>query len=277
MNKTWFVGLCILMLASCAKKDGVPAGTDNPKPQEGTPPANKQYLTANEEDLKGVARTRFDSPNPTAAQLARRAKNNKIIKDMGLPVLEDLPVVEDEQTVKLRSPEKIAKRCLATTFCAVKGETKDQMLVDSLIKDYSAAAYFSPEEQRFIKALNPSEQNLIDFCWRYECVHVFLWAMGARDTLSPPSEICPVSDDMKLIKQAGPAKFVAESKRRPAQDILDMADYYYRLHWAAINLRVHQGKKSELLDEGVIRERHRALNWLIGYLNQEWDNVTTDT
>ena len=79
---------------------------------------NKEYPTANEADLKGVARTRFDSPNPTAVQLARRTKNNKTIRDMGLPVLENLPVVEDEQTVKLRSPEQIAKRCLATTFCA---------------------------------------------------------------------------------------------------------------------------------------------------------------
>jgi hypothetical protein len=69
---------------------------------------------------------------------------------------------------------------------------------------------------------------------------------------------------------------VAESKRRTPQEILDMADFYYRLHWAAIDLRI-KGKKSELLDEGVIRERHRALNLLIGYLNQDWDDVTTDT
>ena len=81
---------------------------------------------------------------------------------------------------------------------------------------------------------------------------------------------------MQLIKKAGPAKFVAESKCRTTEEILDMADYYYRLHWAAIELRI-KGKKSDLLDEGVIRERHRALNWLIGTLNQEWDDVTTDT
>jgi hypothetical protein len=236
----------------------------------------KKYPTANEADLKGIARTRLDSPNPTAAQLARRAKNNKTIRDMGLPVLEDLPVVEDENTAKLRGPEEIAKRCLATTFCAIKGETKDQTLVDSLIKDYSATLYFSPKEQAFITNLKPPQQDLIDFSWRYECVHVFLWAMGARDALGGPNEICPVSEDMKLIKRAGPTKFVAEAKRRAPQEILDMADFYYRLHWAAIELRI-KGKKSELLDEGVIRERHRALNWLIGYLNQEWDDVTTDT
>ena len=55
-----------------------------------------------------------------------------------------------------------------------------------------------------------------------------------------------------------------------------MADLYYRLHWAAIELRI-KGKASDQVDEGIIRERHRALNWLIRYLNQEWDDVTTDT
>lgn len=236
----------------------------------------KKYPSVDEAALKGIARTRFDSPKPTEAQLARRTKHNKIIREMGLPVLESLPVVEDEKTAKLRSPEEIAKRCLATTFCAVKGETKDQKLVDSLTKDYSASGYFSPEEQQFIKDLHPPQQKLIDFCWRYECVHVFLWAMGEQKKLSGPNEICPVSDDMKLIQKAGPAKFVTESKSRPSEEILDMADFYYRLHWAAIELRL-KGKMSDLLDEGVIRERHRALNWLIGYLNQEWDDVTTDT
>jgi hypothetical protein len=276
MNKTLFFGLCAVVLASCAKQGKVPARGENQQLQQGRPPVKNEYSTANEADLKGIARTRFDSPNPTTAQLARRTKNNKTIRDMDLPVLEDLPVVEDETTAKLRSPEDIARRCLATTFCAVKGEANDQELVDSLIKDYSAAAYFSPEERAFIRNLNPLQQNLIDFAWRYECVHVFLWAMAARDALSAPNEICPVSKDMKLIKEAGPSKFVTEARRRPLREILDAADFYYRLHWAAIDLRL-KGKKSDLLDEGVIRERHRALNWLIGYLNQEWDDVTTDT
>lgn len=244
--------------------------------QKVEPSGKKSVQTVKEEDLKGVLRTRFDSPNPTTAQLARRTYNNKIITELGLPVLDDLPVVEDEKTTQLRSAETIAKRCLATTFCAVKGETKDQSFVDSLIKEYAAHGYFSPEERQFIETMNPPQQKLIDFSWRYECVHVFLWAMGLRDSLSRANETCPVSDDMKLLKKMGPAKFVAESKRRAPKEILDMADFYYRLHWAAIELRI-KGKKSELLDEGVIRERHRALNWLIGYLNQDWDDVRTDT
>jgi len=30
-------------------------------------------------------------------------------------------------------------------------------------------------------------------------------------------------------------------------------------------------------NEEIIVERHRALNWLIRYMNQDWDDVTTDT
>ena len=31
------------------------------------------------------------------------------------------------------------------------------------------------------------------------------------------------------------------------------------------------------MDYDVVIERHHALNWLIGYENQQWDDVSTDT
>jgi hypothetical protein len=259
----------ILIFTSCKKEPAVSDSSKQPAPAG-------NYPTVSEKALQGVVRTNFDSPNPTAAQLARRARSNKIIRDMGLPVLETLPVVEDATAVNLRTPDEVATRCLATTFCAVKGETKDQGLVDSLIKDYAASGYFSSEEKAFLANAQPTEQNLIDFCWRYECVHVFLWAMQERDGIAEPNQVCSVPEDMKLIKRAGPAKFVSGAKLRPATEILDMADLYYRLHWAAIDLRL-KGKKSPKIDEEIIRERHRALNWLIRYMGQGWDDVATDT
>jgi len=262
--------MMLLVLASCKKEQAGPNDTRSPDPGATT------YPTVDERELKGIVRTRFDSPNPTESQLARQARNNKLIQELGLPVLNSLPVIEDEESVTLRSPQEVAQRCLATTLTAIKGETQDQALVDSLVKDYSAASLFSPEETRFIASSAPPKQDLIDFCWRYECVHVFLWALGARDSLAGANEICPVPDDMKAIKRVGPTNFVAKAALRPKREILDMADLYYRLHWAAIELRI-KGRKSDKADEGVIRERHRALNWLIRYMNQDWDDVTTDT
>ena len=48
------------------------------------------------------------------------------------------------------------------------------------------------------------------------------------------------------------------------------------MNWAAVDLRI-KGQPSPKANEEIIVERHRALNWLIRYMNQDWDDVTTDT
>ncbi len=45
---------------------------------------------------------------------------------------------------------------------------------------------------------------------------------------------------------------------------------------------VQLGSKSvdligDLRSAGVTKDRHYALNWLIGYMEQEWDDISTDT
>ena len=238
--------------------------------------SQEKRLTVTEKDLQGVVRTSLDSPQPTEAQLGRRQKNNAIIKQMGLPVLESLPVVEDESTIKPRSMDEIARRSLAVAFCAVKGEANDQALVQRLVVKFSAASYFSPEEKAFIENADPSEQDRANFAWRYECQHVLLWALGYLDKLAPPNEICDVPGETAIIAKVGPKGYFTGAKPRAMTEILDAADLYYRLHWATTDLRL-KGKKSEAANEEIIAERHRALNWLIRYMNQEWDDVTTDT
>ena len=48
----------------------------------------------------------------------------------------------------------------------------------------------------------------------------------------------------------------------------------YCLHWAARNARL--GGRPVTYDEGVVRERHKAINWLAG-VEADWDEVPTDT
>jgi len=237
-----------------------------------------RYPTANESQLKGIVRTNLDSPNPTAAQLERKRKSIERVREMGLPFIEHLPVVEDEHQTTVRNAREVAERCIAVALCAVKGESRgeDAAFIDKLVKNHGAQRYFSKREADFIEDASPNEQDLLDFCWQYECVHVFLWALGHLSELKPANTVCDVAADVRLIRDAGPRAFVAEAKLRPQSEILDMADLYYRLHWAAIELRL-RGRQSEQVNEEIIQERHRALNWLIRYMNQEWDNVTTDT
>ena len=238
----------------------------------------ESYPTVEESALKGVVRTSADSPNPTAGQLARRSTSNEKVRALGLPVLETLPVVEEESVVVPRDVAEVARRCVAIGICAVKGETQgnDPDLINGLVADFEAGAFFSPAEAAFIADAVSGRQAYVDFAWRYECMHTLLWALGHIAELKPPNEICDVPNDVGVVMDMGATGLINDSVLRSQSEILDMADYYYRLHWAAIELRI-KGKQSAQIDEGIIRERHRALNWLIRYQAQAWDEVTTDT
>lgn len=236
----------------------------------------QKYPTTDEKALQGKIRTNLDSPRPTPLQLARKAKSIAAVKELGLPFTEHLPVVEDEITIKPRSSEEIAERAIALVISAVKGETNDQQLVDSLIERYSAKQLFTPGELAFITNRSPTQQQSIDFAWQYECVHVLLWSLGHIEKLQPPNQLCDVPTDTSIIRALGRQKLSSTAHPRSLSEILDQADYYYRLHWAVIELRLN-GKTSEKANEEIIGERHKALNWLIRYMDQDWDDITTDT
>lgn len=48
-------------------------------------------------------------------------------------------------------------------------------------------------------------------------------------------------------------------------------------HGAVVDARVNDRAAPAGLEPGVTMERHHALNWLIGYMDQAWDEVSTDT
>ena len=233
------------------------------------------YPTASEAVLQGIVRTSLDSPHPTSAQLARKAKTKSSIMAMELPWLEFLPVIEDAYTIIPRSNSEIAGRAICTCITAVKGEGLEQETVIEIVERLDIAELFTSEERVFIDDECPTPRDRAKFSWRYECLDVLLWALGYKDMLPPANEICDVPTDVTIV-QDRETQLAEHSKPRSIAEILDMADLYYRLHWAAIELRLKSVSNSHI-DEEIIVERHYALNWLIRYMNQEWDEITTDT
>lgn len=234
-----------------------------------------EFPTVHESALQGVVRTNLDHPMPTAAQRTRKETNTAAVAALGLPTLAHLPVVEDEAAVPPRTATEVGQRAIATVICAVKGETNDQPFVEELLARFAATSFLSPAEHTFAFDANATQQDLVNFAWRYECVHVFLWALGYLDALNPPHQIANVGPEAGIFRDQG-ANFVANAKPRPMVELLDAADRYYRLHWAAIELRL-RGESHPAVHEGIVMERHRALNWLIRYQGQNWGDVQTDT
>jgi hypothetical protein len=275
-------GACSTKEASVDKKDPLPPAPTylnhppptaaSPSPTAASPPATAASPSATAASPSPAAA----SPSATAAQLARKQASIAAVKAMGLPWIEHLPVVEDESAITPRTTDEVAARCVATVLCALKGESSDQKLVDLLVDKLAAKSFFSPREQAFLRDRRPPRQDLVNFAWGYECVHVFLWALGYLPQLNPPDQIADVAKEVVIIRDKGRDGFAKDAKLRPLREVLDQADLYYRLHWAVIELRLKANKPAHA-DEGIIRERHRALNWLIQHMGQAWDDVTTDT
>jgi hypothetical protein len=214
---------------------------------------------------------------PSAEALERKARSIEFLTGKGVPTIQHLPVIEDSQTARLRSPREIAERTVACTIAAVAGESGDKQLAAELVRDFKASSLLSPKEREFLASGITDKTARIQFSWRYERVWVLLWALGYVDQLRYPDTICDVPRLVTLVKGKTVASLLAGAKPRPFAEVLDAADFIYRLDWAVVNARVKKTKPPVGIDGGVVLERHAALNWLIGYMGQSWDDIATDT
>lgn len=213
----------------------------------------------------------------SAEALARKARSIKVLKSEKVPYIEHLPLIETEAESTRRTSKNVAMRAMALSIVAAKGHGLKQETVAKLVKEYKLASVFSPEESAFIKNASPKKHDRIQFSWRYESYWVMLWALGFIAKLDRPDSVCDVERAVSILRHNGHDGFLKKAKLRPQRDILDAADLIYRYHWAARDAHINGRDAPAGLEGGVVYERHRALNWLIGYMDQEWDEVTTDT
>jgi len=222
---------------------------------------------------KIIAVTKTASP----AAEARKGRSEVILKNENVPINRFLPPIIDQKQASMRSHEAVIRRALAVLCTAVKGEGLDQDTINTLIDDFGVRGDLSPKELAFIEEKNPATFDRVQFAWRYEAAWAMLWALSAVETLEPPRQIVDVRSIGVIVRGETVESLKAKTKLRPASEILDQADLIYRYRWALVDARANDREPPASLDPGVALERHRALNWLIGHLGQDWDEITTGT
>jgi len=213
----------------------------------------------------------------SAEAIRRRERSIAVLRSEGVPLNEHLPVIETEATARRRSKEEVARRALCVLLVAVKGEGLEQPIVSRIATDYRLAEFLTQRERAFLAEEDPSQHDRVQFTWKYEAAWVLLWALGYVDALRKPTAICDVQHAVRTMRERTAKAFIADARLRPLSEILDQADRIYRYHWAVVDARVNGKRAPSGLEPGVVLERHYALNWLIGYMQQEWDDITTDT
>jgi Domain of unknown function (DUF4272) len=213
----------------------------------------------------------------TPAAIERKARSEARLASEGVPFISHLPVIEDIANVNQRSKDEIAWRAMALLVVAVKGEGLEHERVLEIVDEYGLQPHLTKKEAAFIYDPLPTEHDRIQFVWRYEAAWVLLWSLGYVDELPIPAGICDVPRAVGFMRDRTPSEFIRDARLRPLDKILDEADLIYRYHWAVVDSRVNDKAVPASLNPSVTLERHYALNWLIGYMGQDWDDVSTDT
>ncbi len=207
----------------------------------------------------------------------RKAKSIAVLKKHNVPYIEHLPCIESKKETTLRTKEEVSERAICLSLVAAFAEGLEKSVVLQTAKEFAVENAFSAEESSFFEMKEIDDLTRAKFLWRYESLWVMLWALSYVESLSFPTGICDVPFAVKTIVERGREKFLSDAKLRSKAEILDEADLIYRLHWATTEARIHGEQMPANLDNDTIFERHYALNWLIGFGGDNWDDVETNT
>ncbi len=215
--------------------------------------------------------------------IQRKERSISILISNNIPYFEGLPCIETEDIVKRRTKYDIAKRavaCLISIQMAFEhqhGFNKEFIL--NLIEKFEVEEYLTDKEKAMIYEVSVSNQDIINMTWKYEAYWVLLWSLGIVGELSIPSNICDCEFAINAVaKHDNFEQFLDTCTLRKLSEILDETDLIYRYNWACVDARIKGKPAPSNLNPSVVLERHRALNWLIGYMNSDdFDNMPTDT
>lgn len=213
----------------------------------------------------------------TPETLARRERSLVVLRAEGVPISSTLPVLSSEHDVHLRTVDEVVDRAIALFVVGSRGAGDPPDYVARLAADFDAARCYSPAERAFMSDPAPDPVQASALSWRFESLAVMLWALGYLDALPRPDAPLDGAALAQILVSRGAAAFRAGAHLRSAAEILDAADLVYRYDWATTEARIHGEEAPAGLSNDVVMERHQSLNWLYGYNDEAWDDVSNDT
>ncbi|SHK57025.1 DUF4272 domain-containing protein [Chryseobacterium polytrichastri] len=213
-------------------------------------------------------------------ELSRKEKTHEILKKEGIKINVNLPYIESEEETTLRTPKEVATRAAILSITnLVSFDSIDSEEAISYLEECNLWEHTTSDEKDFLQ--NPTEDKKFQETWKSECIWVLLWALQLVENIPFPNELCDLND-IALDKYPiggdnDPNEFIKTNNQlRSKAEILDTNDLYYRYHWACVDARLNNLEMTTI-DSGILYERQYALNWLVNYMGQEWDDVSCDT
>lgn len=225
-----------------------------------------------------IFKTQNGGNKPKSAE-QRKKETEKFLQSLNIPYIDHLPLVDEENEVRIRTAGEIAERILILVYLSYISEVPEERdTVIDFLKTNLLWDKVSPDEKVLFEKEELTEKELINISWRSEAIWLLLWVINKVDRLELPIEQVDINEIVSRLPEflTPPAEFTSTAVLRPASQILDILDLTYRLHWAARNANLKKEAMPANLDLSIIMERHYAINWVTFYAD-EWDDITTDT
>jgi len=208
--------------------------------------------------------------------MKRRERSIARLRNSGVPVLESLPPIAADEETSIRPTGMAARRCAVLAIVAARGEGLEKDKALALIQKFNLGEVLSPKERAFL-SLDDVSAVRAQFTWRYECVHVLLWAFRKVELLDIPKKPCDAAAVTKAVMEITEKNQFDTQPMRTKAEILDQLDLIYRCHWATRNATVKKVPPPQGVNADAVEEWHYVLNWLIHADRAEWDDVQTGT
>jgi hypothetical protein len=186
---------------------------------------------------------------------------------------------DDDLEDEFRGASECAKRCIVLYALKSVAHGADAKSVVTWLQSENLWSAVSDEEKSFFLSANPTENQIINASWRVEALSLLLWALGKEVDISDLSNMC---DSVRVdsicnfyLKSTIP--FIESATLISESEVYDINELIYESHWKIRDSQINKKSLDKSYDSGVVMERHHAINWLMGYCGQEWDEVTTDT
>lgn len=178
-----------------------------------------------------------------------------------------------------RSAPAVARRALALFAVVAAALGADRQQLTGWLRDVGLWHELTPNEAVFLTSSAPSQKQIIAASWYSERLIVLLWALRLAE-MPEANEQCDTSIFLALLPPyatTDATAFVGVATLRPETELVEQADAILELHWQARDAAINGHPPRCRVDLGIIQERHHAINWIIGYDDLPWDEVTTDT
>ncbi|MES2049913.1 MAG: DUF4272 domain-containing protein [Pseudomonadota bacterium] len=202
----------------------------------------------------------------------------------GIRINVQLHVIESDEEVTLRSSAEVFQRLIALWAVSSAALARDCTGFRAYLETHQMSGFLSAQEQEFLFAAVPTEEQFQQFSSRQESLYFLAWCAGLTEKITLSAAASNLKNILKLFPHNLDATSDAPNKLRSAialrrKDlIMDYSDLLYRLHWEVRHSQLTGRPCPASVNAETVREWHQAVNWICQYEEEDnWDLVSTET